>query len=335
MDDDGAAATLFERFSPAGASREDVDSALRDANGHAGRAAKKLRSRYAGSSYSPIAQSLASWLQPEPEPEPEAEAGLGADELAPDESELGSELGSELESEREAAATSPHRGSRRPSPPRRAELGFSQLEGGFSSSEEDEAGPRPRAPLGPARRPGSGRPGCLRSAWATLPYANDGLQLRAELEELRWIRELMIGGEAQAVASLLHDVHSRHRCQNAVAESLLREQVQKLLASPQQFRGRRCADLVLGASAETWRVLADWEDDTPTQYERFVNGQARMGAGQMSRLGTEAARIEQLIAAKRDTAWRLLCVAAVGVLAFVQWRALLRACGDDFLDSSE
>ena len=42
-----------------------------------------------------------------------------------------------------------------------------------------------------------------------------------------------------------------------------------------------------------------------------------MGAGQMSRLGTEAARIEQLIAAKRDTAWRLLCVAAVGVLAFV------------------
>ena len=32
MDDDGAAATLFERFSPAGASREDVDSALRDAN---------------------------------------------------------------------------------------------------------------------------------------------------------------------------------------------------------------------------------------------------------------------------------------------------------------
>ena len=161
------------------------------------------------------------------------------------------------------------------------------------------------------------------------------LQLRAELEELRWIRELMIGGEAQAVASLLHDVHSRHRCQNAVAESLLREQVQKLLASPQQFRGRRCADLVLGASAETWRVLADWEDDIPTQYERFVNGQARMGAGQMSRLGTEAARIEQLIAAKRDTAWRLLCVAAVGVLAFVQWRALLRARGDEFLDSSE
>ena len=207
MDDDGAAATLFERFSPAGASREDVDSALRDANGHAGRAAKKLRSRYAGSSYSPIAQSLASWLQPEPEPEAEAE--LGGEELAPDESELGSELGSELESEREAAATSPHRGSRRPSPPRRAELGFSQLEGGFSSSEEDEAGPRPRAPLGPARRPGSDRPGCLRSAWATLPYANDGLQLRAELEELRWIRELMIGGEAQAVASLLHDVHSR------------------------------------------------------------------------------------------------------------------------------
>ena len=75
MDDDGAAATLFERFSPAGASREDVDSALRDANGHAGRAAKKLRSRYAGSSYSPIAQSLASWLQPEPEPEAEAELG--------------------------------------------------------------------------------------------------------------------------------------------------------------------------------------------------------------------------------------------------------------------
>ena len=92
--DDGAAQNLFERFSPSGASRKEVEQLLDANDGHAGRAAAALRSRYqsagAGGSPAPVAlrQQVtelnplhgtpgtpayddALYLVPEPEPEPE------------------------------------------------------------------------------------------------------------------------------------------------------------------------------------------------------------------------------------------------------------------------
>ena len=48
--DDDPAANLHSRFSPAGCTREEAAAALRDSGGHAGRAAKRLRDRYPGTS---------------------------------------------------------------------------------------------------------------------------------------------------------------------------------------------------------------------------------------------------------------------------------------------